>query len=230
MTISIPEGLAELRSYYGDKYDREDLGVIDKANARPGWKCFSVIDGGYRRDGTGGKCRPLLTGLCADVAYKASVDHARCAGIPAEKYLSPLSPRYGQRHRTDRFTPCRPAPTFGCPARCGLHSNLFMAEARHGMPVAAMALTSSWGQLIRCDSGIGEAWRAQTCRIERLFIAEKFATIRTEGDAGRGFRDRYGSPVEVVPADANTHRTGLQPVASFVTVAEGLGLPALHRP
>lgn len=228
MTTPAPEWLVDLTAYYAVKYDRS-YSVVDEADARAGWKCYSAEDGGYHRGGTGGVCRPLLGGLCIATTYKASVDHARCAGIPHEKRWTTRDLRE-HRVNSKRFTPCKPAASWGCPARCGLYSNVFMAESRHGASIAAMALTSSWGQVIRCDSGIGEAWRAQTIRIEHLFLAEKFATLRTEGDARRGFAERYGCPVDVVPADQDTHRDGRQPVASFVVVAGELGLPALHRP
>jgi hypothetical protein len=222
-----PTSIPELRSYYADKYDCDDLGVIDEADALPGWKCFQCLDGGCARSGAGGVCRPILGGLCTPGTYKTNVDHAKCAGVPAEKHLSVWSPRYNQRVDTTRFAPCRPAPTWGCPARCGLHSNVYMAEARHGMPVAAIALTRSWGQVIRADSGIGDAWRAQHCRIIHLFIAEKFSTIRTSGDAHRGFKRRYRCPVTVVPGG---DRAGLIPVPGYLEAADAAALPNRTRP
>lgn len=201
-----------------------------KADARDGWKCYEALSGEFTRDGDWETCSPILGGLCTDALYPTKTAEARCAGIPAERYTARWSPQYLERTSTERFQPCRPAVTWGCPARCGLHSNLYMDEARHGVPVAAMALTRSWGQVIRCDSGIGEAWRAQHCQIKRLFVAEKFATIRDRNDARRGFARRYKCRVEVVPNDGRQTRVGLLPVAAFVEAAEALHLPAIQRP
>lgn len=162
-----------------------------------------ALDGGYTRTGDGGECLPILGGLCTDATYKTSTDTARCAGIPADKHLNPLNIwRYDQKVNRTRFTPCRPAPTWGCPARCGMHSNVYMDEARHGIPVAALALTRSWVQVIRCDSGIGDAWRAQHCRIEVLFIAERFSTLRTEATPATGSPAGTGSRSTSCPGPA----------------------------
>jgi hypothetical protein len=108
--------LDERRTYYADKYDLEDLGTVAEADGRPGWKCYSVLDGGYLRTGTG-VCRPLLGGLCTDAQYRTATDQARCAGVPAEKHLSPFSHRYEQPVRSDRF---RPPSTAQAPHRSAL--------------------------------------------------------------------------------------------------------------
>ncbi len=69
--------IPELRSYYADKYDLTDLGVIDEADALAGWKCFQCLDGGYARSGAGGVCRPILGGLCTDPDLQEHADLGR---------------------------------------------------------------------------------------------------------------------------------------------------------
>lgn len=220
--------IPELRSYYADKYDREDLGVIDEADALPGWKGFQCLDGGYTRSGSGGTCRPVLAGLFTDTEYRTNPTTARCTGRAAEVHLSRWSLHYGRPVDDTRFPRCRPAPSWGCPAQCGVYSFVFLDDDGYGVPAAATALTRSWGRVIRGeDRNTGEAWRAEHCRIEHLFIAEKFSTIRTKGDARRGFERRYRCPVIVVPAG---DRAGLIPVPGYLEAADAAGLPNLTRP
>ena len=57
--------MSDLRAYYATKFDFEDLGVVAKADAVVGWKCFSVTDGGYSPNHRSLAAPPRYSGTCS---------------------------------------------------------------------------------------------------------------------------------------------------------------------
>lgn len=227
----------ELREHFA-KFDREDLGVVDEADAVIGWKTFVPLD----RDTTGRTVWPPVLGgwLMGDTRYPTRVTTARCSGRSKPLY-GPLAqiqtigakllrqaglPAEDPGVRFD-LEPCDPPVTWGCPARCGLHSNRWLVDDRHVHPRPAVALVAHYGRVIR-SFDLTDEWRSEYLRIDHLLLAEPF-TQHPRHDALAGWERRYGVPITAVSSRAKDADRML-PLQRFVETARDLDLPAIHRP
>lgn len=218
--------------HYAQCFDREYLGEVPPSEARYGWKCYglAVHEGDV-----------VLAGLCQPVRYLSGTHVAGCSGIHAELVSAAASRVFSgaprrQGPKPGAPGPCTSPPGWGCPGRCGMHSNLYLEECRSGNTQAVIALTASSGRIIRADSGIGEAWRAETCQILALLVSEAAADVENLPALRTVLGTRYGNARQYCPVYLVQPAPGTVPdddgtiaLESFVLRAEELGMPAVAR-
>jgi hypothetical protein len=187
------------------KLDIDLFEDVPAGHGLPGWKAFGCWWDPYL-------ARPVLGGLCqVDARYPGGDDRAVCSGFPDWAW-----------------EPCDDVPGWGCPRRCGYHSNRTLFGARSGDPQFVVGFTRSHGRVVRGTSpALGEPiWRSERFSINHLFVSKGFVGGSHSAFVG-ALQGAYRVPVTMV-GRRSADRFEPSPFEVFVEAADKAGLPAVY--